>query len=158
MHNYIDWVPEGGCDAKLSSGLRCLPVARQSVWRVPGVQSREHFEMHALSVHDPAIGSCAIRLISTTLGESDYCCHYDCYDYYYYSKDYYCRSLVILGGFSNGSRTTVDGTKILCFFKSMFMRLSSISLELLVAIRLTATKNPDQRCYSYSIPLELTMS
>ena len=50
---------------------------------------------------------------------------------------------------------TVDGG-LLTVFHSMFMRLSSSSLRLLVTIRDTATKNPDQRCSSFSISLELT--
>ena len=44
------------------------------------------------------------------------------------------------------------------FSKSMFMRLSSISLKPIHTIRITATKNPDQGCYSFSISLELTTS
>ena len=54
----------------------------------------------------------------------------------------------------------VDGglLTVFCFSKSMFLRLLLISYELLVAIRDTATKNPDQRCYSYFISFELTMS
>ena len=80
-------------------------------------------------------------------------------DCYHYSRDYYCRSLVIcFVGFSNGSRTTVDGNRFSVFSKSMFMRLLAISLRLLVAIRDTAPKNPDQRCSSFSISLELTTS
>ena len=38
----------------------------------------------------------------------------------------------------------------------VFMRLLLISLKLLVAIGGTATKNPDQRCYSFSISSILT--
>ena len=52
-----------------------------------------------------------------------------------------------------GSRhKKVDGWRMI--FK--FFKL--ISYELLVAVRITATKNPDQRCYSCFISLELTTS
>jgi hypothetical protein len=80
-------------------------------------------------------------------------------DYYYYSRDYYYyyyQSLVILVGFSQMVAVTVGGDRFSVFSKSMFMRSSSSSLKLLVTIRDTATKNPDQRCYSFSISLELT--